>query len=86
MLAVAVCAPGRMRARWAVAVAGGVAAEAVMAAAAAAAAVVLAAAVAVAAEPNEYYSLDLFLVTPYIPKVAPVLELELPQLESAIFR
>ena len=82
MLAVAVCAPGRMRARWAVAVAGGVAA----AAAAAAAAVVLAAAVAVAAEPNEYYSLDLFLVTPYIPKVAPVLELELPQLESAIFR
>ena len=85
MLAVAVCAPGRMRARWAVAVAGGVAAEAVVAAAAAAA-VVLAAAVAVAAEPNEYYSLDLFLVTPYIPKVAPVLELELPQLESAIFR
>ena len=55
MLAVAVCAPGRMRARWAVAVAGGVAAEAVVAAAAAAAAVVLAAAVAVAAEPNEYY-------------------------------
>ena len=46
MLAVAVCAPGRMRARWAVAVAGGVAAEAVVAAAAAAA--------AVAAEPNEY--------------------------------